>query len=590
MQPFGSVRGCTYNCPGVRRARLTAAAAAVVCGLLAPAAHARRPGTPAPTPIQRENALPGTSAWQARAGGDISLYGSQIGVAPGDRVDLHVSTANRYRVVVYRLGWYAGAGGRLVTCVPGCTTDEQGHVQPSPTVPQGPAGSAPPIRADWPVTDSIQVDPSWTSGYYLAEAVLTSGPDAGRVATTFFIVREPQKPIGSRLLVQVPVNTWQAYNRWGGKSLYDFYGPRAYRVSFDRPFGDMAQTPMWWEIQLVRFVEREGYDVSYQTDLETDTDPGSLLRHRAVLIAGHDEYWTSRIRDAFDTALAQGTNLAFMGSNEAYWRIKYEDGGRTIFGFKSLYDPTPALADKTALFREIGRPECMLSGVLHQFLVQMPAALDYTVTPAGAADPWLSRTGFNAGDTVAAVVGREHDVINPYPSSCFHPGLTVLFHYDGKGVDQNGDAVRFTAPGGARVFASGAQQFTWALDDWRSDGSLSPVPPIEPWRGVPVDPRLQQFMRNALDDLTRPAAPQGLTARQVGDRVQVSVSHPADPRVVGFVAAVRIGDRWARICHGTSSCTGALPPEAVARGVGALNIDVWHRRSAGSFALFRGQP
>ena len=292
--------------------------------------------------------------------------------------------------------------------------------------------------------------------------------------------------MGSRILVQVPVNTWEAYNRWGGKSLYDFYGPRAYRVSFDRPFGEMAQTPMWWEIQLVRFLEREGYDVSYQTDIDTNADPGSLLRHRAVVVAGHDEYWTSGIRDAFDTALAQGTNLAFMGSNDGYWRIKLEDGDRTIFGYKSLYDPAPVLADKTALFREIGRPECNLMGVLHQFLVPLPYALDYAVTDAGATDPWLAGTGFARGDAITGVVGREHDVLNPYPESCFHPGLTVLFHYDGKGIDQNGDAVRFTAPSGARVFASGAQQFAWALDDWRSDGSLAPVPPVEPWQGVPV--------------------------------------------------------------------------------------------------------
>ena len=284
--------------------------------------------------------------------------------------------------------------------------------------------------------------------------------------------------MGSRILVQVPVNTWEAYNRWGGKSLYDFYGPRAYRVSFDRPFGEMAQTPMWWEIQLVRFLEREGYDVSYQTDIDTNDDPGSLLRHQAVVVAGHDEYWTSGIREAFDTALAQGTNLAFMGSNDGYWRIKLEDGDSTIFGYKSLYDPTPALEDKTALFREIGRPECNLMGVLHQFLVPLPYALDYAVTDAGAADPWLAGTGFAPGDTIRGVVGREHDVLNPYPESCFHPGLTVLFHYDGKGVDQNGDAVRFTAPSGARVFASGAQQFAWGLDDWRSDGSLAPVPPV----------------------------------------------------------------------------------------------------------------
>jgi hypothetical protein len=272
-------------------------------------------------------------------------------------------------------------------------------------------------------------------------------------------VREPERPVGSSILVQVPVNTWEAYNRWGGKSLYDFYGPRAYRVSFDRPFGDMAQTPMWWEIQLVRFLEREGYDVSYQTDLDTDRNPGSLLRHRAVLVAGHDEYWTSGIREAFDAALAEGTNLAFMGSNDGYWRIKYADDRRTIFGYKSLYDPVQALADKTAMFREIGSPECMLMGVLHQFLVVQPDALDYAVTDAGAADAWLAGTGFAPGDTITGVVGREHDVINPFPASCFHPGLTVLFHYDGHGIDQNGDAVRFTAPSGTRVFASGAQQF-----------------------------------------------------------------------------------------------------------------------------------
>ncbi|HEX7670338.1 MAG TPA: N,N-dimethylformamidase beta subunit family domain-containing protein, partial [Polyangiaceae bacterium] len=416
----------------------------LLCGLLSAAAFAD-------TAIQRENALPGTTGWQVRSSDRVALYGSQIGIAPGEHVDIHVSTQDRYRLAVYRLGWYGGAGARLVTCVPGCDADEQGQPGPQVTIPDGPASTAPPIRAGWPVTDSIQSDPSWTSGYYLVEAVLTNGPDQGRAATTFFILRESQQAVGSRVLVQVPVNTWEAYNRWGGKSLYDFYGPRAYRVSFDRPFGQMAQTPMWWEIQLVRFLEREGYDASYQTDRDTDVDPGSLLRHRAVLVAGHDEYWTSGIRAAFDSALAQGTNLAFMGSNDGYWRIKYEDDGRTIFGYKSLYDPAPALEDKTALFREIGSPECILMGVLHQSLVSLPSSLDYTVTDAGAADPWLAGTGFAAGDKLAAVVGREHDVINPYPESCFHPGLTTLFHYDGQGVDQNADAVRFTAPSGARV-------------------------------------------------------------------------------------------------------------------------------------------
>jgi hypothetical protein len=466
----------------------------------------------------------------------------------------------------------------VVACLPACDADKQGHVQTA----HGEAGRA----AGWDVTDVLHTDPAWTSGYYLVEAVLAHGG----AATTFFVLREAGPARGSRILVQVPVNTWQAYNRWGGNSLYDFYGQRAAAVSFDRPLADMAQSPMWWEIQLVRFLEREGYDVSYQTDVDTDADPASLLRHRLVLVAGHDEYWSTPMRDAFDAALAHGTNLGFMGSNEAYWHIRYEDDRHTIVALKTLYDPNPVLAEKTALFREIGRPECMLMAVQHQFLAVLGHALDYRVTDAGAADPWLAGTGFNAGDTVAGVVGREHDVINPYPESCFHPGLSVLFHYNGGGVDQNADAVRFTVPSGARVFASGAQQFAWGLDDWRSEGPLFPVPPVEPWHGVPVDPRLQQFMRNALDDLTRPAAPQGLTVRSSGGLVRVSLRPGVDPRVRGFVAGIRSDGSWTRLCRGLTTCVGALPPGTGKLTVGVVSVDLWRRRSAAAFAVVDRHP
>ena len=54
-------------------------------------------------------------------------------------------------------------------------------------------------------------------------------------------------------------------------------------------------------------------------------DSTSLLRHRLVIVNGHDEYWTVAMRDGFDAAVAGGTNLAFMSSNDAYWNIRYED-------------------------------------------------------------------------------------------------------------------------------------------------------------------------------------------------------------------------------------------------------------------------
>ena len=125
----------------------------------------------------------------------------------------------------------------------------------------------------------------------------------------------------------MPVNTWQAYNPWGGKSLYPFNSTGlspAVRVSFDRPLAFTSQGPFDAEYNLVRFLEHEGYDVSYQTDVDTDLRPESLLDHRLV-VCGHDEYWSKRTRDAFDAARALGTNLAFTGSNAAYWQIRYED-------------------------------------------------------------------------------------------------------------------------------------------------------------------------------------------------------------------------------------------------------------------------
>jgi hypothetical protein len=556
------------------KALLTAAGVLLICSALPHGATA----APA-NPIVAENALAGTTAWQATLFGGIELYGTEITATPGDQVQLHVSTEYRYRIVVYRLGWYGGAGARQVACVPSCVGDEQGRVQTGADTPD-----VQPARANWPVTDVVQTSSDWTSGYYLVEAVITNRSVAGRVGTTYFILRQPPGAQPSQVLVQVPVNTWEAYNAWGGRSLYNFSMERAYRVSFERPFDQQAATPLWWEIQAVRFLEREGYDVSYATDIDTNADPSSLLRHRLVVVAGHDEYWTLAIRDAFESALAAGTNLAFMGSNDAYWNVQYEDGGQTIFTYKSMYDPNPDVATKTAMFREIGRPECLLEGVQHADIRVLDHPLDYTVTSAGASDPWLAGTGFLAGDRIAGVVGREHDTLTGYPG-CVKPGETVLFHYDGSGVDLNADAIRYTAPSGARVFASGAQQFSWALDSWRSDDMLAPATPVGSDRNAPVDPRVQQFMRNALDDLTRPAAPASVRKWHVPGGVRVRAGKPVDPRVVGrLVFRVRDGDPPVLVCQGAGRC---VVPPATQPGTyrfAVEYVDVWGRTSAPTYS------
>jgi hypothetical protein len=453
-------------------------------------------------PIVAENELSGTAGWLGpqATGGAADVYAGATDVLPGGVVAIHVSTrpAARYRVLVYRLGWYGGVGARLVACLPSCGGSERGVARSAP-----PPDSTGYVDARWPVTERVAVGSGWRSGYYLVRTLLSSGAERGRSASTYFVVGQPRSR--SRMLVQVPVNTWEAYNGWGGKSLYPFsssQGRQAIRVSFDRPFAwslPGGQGPLGWELPLVRFIERRGYDVSYESDVATNRDPISLLRHRLVVVAGHDEYWTKRMRDGFEAARDAGVNLAFMGANDGYWQIRLQDRGRTIFTYKSMYDPNPNPALKTAMFRELIPPrlECTLIGIQHQGVGLHWPPGDYTVAPTAVDSPWLRGTGLRPGAIIRGIVSVESDTIpgdQSAASSCGHP-LTVLFHRQ-HGGDKNGnaDATVYTAPSGARVFASGSHQFAWALDDFAAD-------PAE-GHGF-ADPRVQRFMTNAFDDLTR---------------------------------------------------------------------------------------
>jgi hypothetical protein len=448
-------------------------------------------------PVQAENARRGTVDWWAAPNTDsaVAVYASATDARPGDVVDLHVSTspAAPYRVLVYRLGWYDGAGARFVECI-GCDRPRAGSPQPVP--PWGPDGY---IDAGWPVTDELAVGGDWVSGYYLVRAQLTGGPDAGQSASTYVIVRRPHST--ADILVQVPVNTWEAYNAWGGKSLYSFSsaeGRRAIRVSFDRPYAwwlPGGQGPLGWELPLVAFLEREGYDVSYQSDVYTDAHPRTLLHHKLDIVIGHDEYWTKTMRDAWEAARAAGVDLAFMGANAAYWQVQLQDGGRTVYTWKSMYDPEPNPSLKTAMFRELVPPryECALIGIQHQGVgLQWPPG-DYTVEPTAFSTPWMRGTGFKAGDVLPGIVSTESDTIpgdQTAASSCGN-ALTVILHREhGGDKDGNADATVYRAPSGAYVFASGSHQFSWGLTDF-------------PWNAAQghgfADPRLQRFVANMFD-------------------------------------------------------------------------------------------
>jgi N,N-dimethylformamidase beta subunit-like protein len=514
-----------------------------------PAAPAAQVARAADNPVAVENRLPGTTAWQGHEeqGSAIEGYASEVSVLPGDTIHLHVSTdpGASYEVQLYRLGWYGGSGGRLVA-----TAANQGVPRPRAADEHG---------AGWPVTDTLSVAADAVSGYYLVRLVLLEGQDAGRAAQTIVVVRAPPTR-RSQMLVQVPVNTWQAYNGWGGHSLYDSTSTlgRANRVSFLRPYAPGYLQTFEWEIQLVRFLEREGYDVSYQTDVDTERDPGSLLEHRLVVVAGHDEYWTSRIRDAFDTARDRGTNLAFTGANVGYWQIRYENGESTIVSYKSTADPVSDPTRQTVQFRHLTppRPECELVGVQWEGGLKSfgDAPRSYTVV-APPADPWLAGTGLTTGSALPGVVGPEWDT-----QSCSIPGAVRLFHYDGGPA--NADAVRYTAASGARVFSSGSMQFAWGLDDF---------PPYSTGVPNPVLPGLQQFMRNVLDDLGRPASPRSVRAAVSHGRLVFTVDPGPDTRITSSVVSLE----GHVVCRLPGSCSILAPAGHRSYEYSAVNADEW---------------
>ncbi|WP_458190920.1 N,N-dimethylformamidase beta subunit family domain-containing protein [Haladaptatus sp. NG-WS-4] len=443
----------------------------------------------------------------------IEGYTSQVSARPGESVGIHVSTdpVEQYRIAVHRIGWYNGDGGRRMTTIPGPGASKEGIRQPIPDPDPGTGYN----DAGWVMTDRLDIPNNWSSGLYIIEFILASGENSGTSRWYPLIVR-PRNHNSADLLLQVMSSTWQAYNHWGGKSLYGFNsdGDGANVVSYNRPLrnpllphgedgGPMAV--YYWEAPLIRYLEREGYTIGLFADQDTDREPKALQEYDVVMTGGHDEYWSGRQRDAFENARDSGVNLIFTGANTAYWQVRFKDDGRTLEGYKETAaeeDPVDDASKKTDRFRDLypPRPECELLGVMYDPPIVSANADNfpsYTVTEDALTHPWMEDTGFKAGDQLPHLVGYELDHIVP---GCAVPGnLSVLFEYEpgtseylvDTKYDGGAQAVTYSAPSGAQVFSSGTMNFSWALDD--------STPPWGP--EVQADSRLEQFMRNVLDDM-----------------------------------------------------------------------------------------
>jgi hypothetical protein len=360
----------------------------------------------------------------------------------------------------------------------------------------------------WPPSVTISQTDGWETGYYSVDFVCA---DSWRDADIAFIVVTDPRRAGD-VLVKLSTATYQAYNKWGGHSLYDDdddpLEARGTMVSFDRP----TRSEFWeWEYYFVLWIENlareEGFSVSYATNFDVATEEAFTSNYKLFVSVGHDEYWSKEEFDrTYKRIFALGGNTLFLGANTAYWRVRYVDvnapcnkQGRQMVCYKSTGDPirVPEGVDRelhlTRRFRDAARtPESMLMGVAYQSNLKNRHHLHprYAYYVQRTDLPLFAGTGYQKGDCLAWIIGHEWD--NRDPEAAYSPpgesvveGARRLWREDssilqpipeeriqvvfaGDVVDVHGrkgraEAVYFESPAGAKVFSSGTNRWTWGL-------------------------------------------------------------------------------------------------------------------------------
>ena len=469
-----------------------------------------------PNAIQRENAKPGTTEWKLTTvgygSGAIEGYASVTSVNRGGRIKLFVNTAApTFTLDIFRMGYYGGLGARRMLN----TVTLPGRAQVIP--PPDPITGL--VECNWlnPFVLDIpnDADPTvWMSGIYVAKLTESLGHKQQYIV---FTVRDDGR--FSDLIMAQTVNTYQAYNAWGGKSLYGTLVNRtdtvnkAVKVSFDRPYyydpGQGAGSLFEWEYGMLKWLEAEGYDVSYATNVDVSADPNLLLSHKVFLSVGHDEYWSWDMRDNVERARDLGISLGFFSGNVSYWQVRYENSvvnnlpARTLVSYKSAWQQDPITPDylKTNNFRyaPVNRSEDAMIGVM--YITQAKPAL--TIEDASH---WIfTGTGLKNGDQVlnpdgTGFLGYEIDSVNLRSPA----NLRRLAHSPATSTNANfSDMTIYRAPSGATVFATGS--IGWSQ----------------------TAPQVQQITRNALARLltgaSRTSPPSGLRCRRRSPRPPTSV-------------------------------------------------------------------
>jgi Domain of unknown function (DUF4082)/Bacterial Ig-like domain/Bacterial Ig domain len=553
------------------------------------------PCAAAPNLIVAENCRPGNPAseWDVSGAGDLSIQGfaTQISVNRGETVSFKVDTnAAGYRFDIYRLGYYGGLGARKVATVlpsaalpqtqPNCLTD---------------AATGLIDCGNWAVSGSWSVPTNAVSGIYFAKL---GRADTGGASHVVFIVRDDAG--ASDLLFRTSDTTWQAYNDYGGNSLYvGLPIGRAFKVSYNRPFNTRGnQFSRAWlfgaEYPMVRWIESNGYNVSYFTGVDTDRI-GTLIRtHKVFLSVGHDEYWSKGERDNVEAARNAGVHLAFFSGDEVFWKTRWEasiDGSgtprRTLVSYKETHanavidpqdPPTWTGTWRDARFSppaDGGKPENALTGTI------------FTVNCCDASSPGIkvpSEFGglrFWRNTSIATLptgqianlplgtLGYEwdEDLDNGHrPAGLIRLSSTTvngaLRLIDNGSNFASGVATHhltmYRHSSGALVFGAGTIRWSWGLDGNHDFDSATPNASLTP------DIRMQQATVNLFADMGVQAA-----ALRLGLIQSTASTDTAAPRTL-----ITAPTNGASVQQGTVVAINGTTTDTGAGVVGAVEVSV----------------
>jgi hypothetical protein len=430
----------------------------------------------------------------------IEGYTSHTSIKAGEILEVFVSTdpPSPFTIDIYRMGYYGGKGGRKMASL----GSFEGKVQPTPEDGEKNLRECP-----WEKSFDLEIPQDWVSGVYLGKM---TAEESGLQSYIVFIVKDDRQ---ADFIFQCSDFTWQSYNRWPEwRSSYDWYyesgGHNPWHtgvgaeVSFDRPYtfymnwlpsglnpltGGSGEF-LLWEFPLAFWMESIGYDVTYISNLDTHTDPESLMRTKGFLSVGHDEYWTQQMFNNVTEARDKGLNLLFLGGNSLSGKIYL----------------TPSTTGKPN--RIFGRVERFPDEE------QLMGSNSYGVGLADwvceAPEHWVFEgTGMEKGEAIPDLVGWEY---HGFPLAN-HPGIQVLATDSVHTGDEEDESYNFAAtyyetPNGNFVF--NAATCWWNMLLSTPPGFPVPLNPRGLFTGNPIDfsendPRVQKITQNLLDRIIK---------------------------------------------------------------------------------------